>query len=352
MTSRRQVRSRLLGITRNIIPYVRELRAVTGSISAAVVMQQLDYWFIRYPDGFYKFLEPTPNAPLYRHGQSWCEELGFTKDEFRTAFDKIGCRWPSKSRFEIAPDKFLDKFYASYVDRRTNLTFYFRNHELVDLTLDRLLEIGNLDSQEIGNADLQEIGNPNLQGIEKADSGKSGNPISGNRQSRFRGIGNPDILYTETTTETTEITSELLRDDSPDEKAGSSSGFHFPTNLNANERDAILKLVSALDAVTAQNIIDEVAGTRMNGKVRQSIVSLTSGLVKRAKEGNFHPAVAWEIAERRKREQSARAEKKEYEERMKTASPSSKETSRKNLEKLRGILKTQTGKLTDSGGGQ
>lgn len=340
MSSRRQVRNRLLGLTRNIIPYVRELRAVAGSISGAVVMQQLDYWFIRYPEGFYKFLEPTSNAPLYRPGQSWCEELGFTKDEFRTAFDKIGYRWASKSRFEIAPDKFFGKFYASYVDRRTNLTWYIRNHELVDLTLDLLLESGNFDSQEMGNPDLQQIDNPDLQGIGKPDSGGLENPISGNQQSRFREIGNPDILYTETTTEITEITSELLQGDSHPEEPIGSRHFHFPANFNDKEQNGILRVLSGLDTETAQNVIDEVAGIRLKGQIRQSPVSLAAELAKRAREGLFNPALALVVAERREREQRLMAERRE----TTSTTPASAKAGKKAIREMRGILKTASGK--------
>ena len=62
MKHRRRVRNRFLGVTRNTIPYLMELREIAGSVSATVLMQQLDYWFIRYPEGFYKFLEPRPKA--------------------------------------------------------------------------------------------------------------------------------------------------------------------------------------------------------------------------------------------------------------------------------------------------
>lgn len=85
-------------------------------------MQQLDYWFENHPEGFYKFLLPSDH-PAYKNGDSWTEELGMSKDEFRTAFDKIGHRYKSKSEFDKAEDKFQGKFYCSYVDRRSNLTF-------------------------------------------------------------------------------------------------------------------------------------------------------------------------------------------------------------------------------------
>lgn len=118
------------------IPYRKELREYAGSVTGSLLMMQLDYWFSRHPDGFYKFLDPTPKHPDYREGDSWTEELGFSKAEFRTAFDVIGIRHLSKSAYAKAPDKFTgkdgEKFYASYHDKKNGLTWYFRNHTKVE----------------------------------------------------------------------------------------------------------------------------------------------------------------------------------------------------------------------------
>ncbi|OJX08958.1 MAG: hypothetical protein BGO76_06415 [Caedibacter sp. 38-128] len=91
---------------------------------------QLDYWFSKskYTKGFYKFLEPCKH-PLYRAGDSWSEELGCSRRIFNTAFDNIGIRYNSKTAFMNAQDKFQGKLYASYYDRKTNRTFFVRNHE-------------------------------------------------------------------------------------------------------------------------------------------------------------------------------------------------------------------------------
>lgn len=133
------MRNKILQITRNTIPYVKELRPLAGSVFSCIVMQQLDYWFAKYPAGFYKFLEPSPNSALYEEGKSWTEELGCSAEEFLAAFEKIGVRYKSKSAYVEVPDKFGDKFYCSYYERRERLTWYFRNHELLDGELDRLI---------------------------------------------------------------------------------------------------------------------------------------------------------------------------------------------------------------------
>jgi hypothetical protein len=169
------MKNRILSITRETIPYVKQIRPLTGSVAATILMQQLDYWFAKYPDGFYKFLEPCDH-PSYKSGDSWTEELGFSKDEFRTAFKQIGIQHKSKTKFATSSDPFQGKFYCSYFDRTKGQVFYHRNHELVDKELDAI-----------------EHGIP-------VESRKSAIPISRNRQGQFTEIGNPDIdIYTETT---------------------------------------------------------------------------------------------------------------------------------------------------------
>jgi hypothetical protein len=145
------MKNKILSITRNSVPYVKGLRSLPllKSVVACILMQQLDYWFEKYPQGFYKFLEqPATNHPAYKAGDSWTEELGISADEFRTAFDQIGIRYKSKKEYDAAEDKFQGKYYCSYTDKLTRLTHYFRNHAVVDAALDSLSAIeeskGNL----------------------------------------------------------------------------------------------------------------------------------------------------------------------------------------------------------------
>lgn len=133
----------MLAITAKIIPYVKELREITGSVLSAILMQQLDYWFHLRPDGFYKFLSPCDN-PLCKQGETWTEELGFSRKEFWTAFDKIGVRHQSKKAFDASPNIFtagegVELYYASYHDKFKGLTFYYRNHALLDTKLAELI---------------------------------------------------------------------------------------------------------------------------------------------------------------------------------------------------------------------
>lgn len=162
------MRNRVLSIFHTVIPYVKELRAMAGSMEGCILMQQLDYWFALKPDGFYKFLEPVqpkgkdeqgnqiPGHRLYSPGDSWCEELNCSPHEFRRMFDAIGVRWNSKSEFMNATDPFFGRGYCSYVDRKENLTHYFRNHALVDAFLDQFVTDGTqkLRTSEKRSTDL------------------------------------------------------------------------------------------------------------------------------------------------------------------------------------------------------
>ena len=80
------------------IAYMPALNPFTGGPEATLACIQLDWRFSTHPSGYYKFLEPCKH-PLYKNGDSWTEELGFTKHGFKTAFNKIGVRYKSRSEF-------------------------------------------------------------------------------------------------------------------------------------------------------------------------------------------------------------------------------------------------------------
>jgi hypothetical protein len=145
------------------IPFLPSLVKHTSGVLPSILMIKLDELFAldkKYQvEGFYKFLKPVYKKdeegevqvgenglpiignPLYVHGQSWVEHISFTEDEFRTAFSKIGIAYPSVSKFRQAEkngDVFQGKFYCSYIDRKSNLTYYLRNHALVDQVLESI----------------------------------------------------------------------------------------------------------------------------------------------------------------------------------------------------------------------
>lgn len=180
--------SNLIGQTTRAIPYNGFLRQVTKSVPSTILFQQLEYWFFKTGnEKFYKYLEPC-ETPTYREGDSWVEELAFSKDEFRTAFDNIGIRYVSKKEFDKAEDKFAGLFYCSYTDRITGLTWYYRNNKLVEETL---LELGKtLPKNSVEKSDTRKLGNPT--------------PVDGLFQRTKDGKANTDI-YQEITQESTTL---------------------------------------------------------------------------------------------------------------------------------------------------
>lgn len=72
-----------------VISYRKELNKTTKSVTATILLQQLIHRFTNNNNKpFYKFIEPCDND-LYVAGDSWTEELGFSKYEFRTAYKKL-----------------------------------------------------------------------------------------------------------------------------------------------------------------------------------------------------------------------------------------------------------------------
>lgn len=150
-----------LTLSSRTIPYSKEAREVTGSVTSAILWQQLEYRFSTNKNGFYKFIEPCQHKK-YRTGDSWTEELGFSRDEFRSAFDRIGVRHNGVSVF-----KKLDKegkaffngetevMYCSVYDKKSNLTYYFRNSKAVSKNIDKMLK-QNEETTQNWNPELPE----------------------------------------------------------------------------------------------------------------------------------------------------------------------------------------------------
>ena len=67
------------------------VRAV-GGVTSAILLQQIIFrWIHNDRQPFFKFKEPCGHK-LYREGDSWCEELAFSRREFDTALSRIATR--------------------------------------------------------------------------------------------------------------------------------------------------------------------------------------------------------------------------------------------------------------------
>ena len=274
----------MLHLTRNTIPYVKELHVIAGGVLGCLVMQQLDYWFENHPEGFYKFLLPSDH-PAYKAGDSWTEELGMSVDEFRTAFDKIGHRYKSKSEFEKAEDKFQGKFYCSYVDRRSNLTYYFRNDEAVDAALDELLKFSE---PKPSRSRVTPAGNPQPD-AEFTVNGES--PFTVKRKPQFTGSADspvavdgksPPPLYRDYNTETTTTSG-----DSTAIASGSCGEDLIFPKCSENERAAIRQLLVNCTGDMHQIALDEIEGARQARVIKTNLVPFARGIVLAISRGTF-----------------------------------------------------------------
>jgi len=290
------MKNRILYLTRNTIPYVKELHPIAGSVVGCILMQQLDYWFERFPDGFYKFLEPVDHE-AYKPGESWTEELGITKDEFRTAFDRIGIRYVSKRQFEGAGDKFNGKFYCSYFNKQTYCTQYFRNHELLDSALDAMI-FPDIKATPKSKKTTRESQSPVDRGSQSTVNQGIQSPVD--RESQSRNICTEITLQILKTTTTAEITNST--------DAGNEPGdccvvdLTFPKAISDQEKIALTKILGGCDE--AQEILDEIEGALANRSCnREKIVPFCASLRKAWVNGTFVPALGVAVAKRRRAEQ-------------------------------------------------
>src|SRR5690606_18004655 len=114
--------------------YNPTIKRFTGCDRATLILEKIEYFFSKQPNGFYKFIEPCSHR-LYKKNDSWAEELGCDRKCFTRSWEKIGFRHNSRRAFEEAKDKFEGKLYASYYDRNLNQMFFIRNHDLANETL-------------------------------------------------------------------------------------------------------------------------------------------------------------------------------------------------------------------------
>lgn len=316
-----------LALSRNSIPYVGDIRAITGSVTGCLVMQQLDYWFEKYTDGFYKFLEASSHA-RYVSGRSWTEELGISVYEFNNAFSKIGHKHKSKTEFESATDKFNGMLYCSYQDKREGLTYYFRNHAMVDAKLDEIVMIKQLSITPNGGQN----GSPSITPVDNFKHDHNKQPFTADEETSITGdqvssitvdeessiieikkaplleMKKAPFLYTEINK--TEINTDKLLLPEPTRgelgQAASSSNLDLilPSKIQDPKRQGLLNTVSVLPLDQAQAVLDEVVALQNAGAVKLSMFGLTSALVRKAQAGQFNLSAGLTIQRDRKRREA------------------------------------------------
>lgn len=74
---------------------------LTGSINSSILLNKIiQWWKNKKRTPFYKYKTKPENPKPYAKGLSWCDELGFTEDEFDWAFRRIGMAVGSSDHLE------------------------------------------------------------------------------------------------------------------------------------------------------------------------------------------------------------------------------------------------------------
>jgi len=105
---------------KSLIVYRPRLNQITGSVLSTILLQQIIYWAHKSQNHFYKFMRPC-NHELYKPGDSWEEELGFTRRELDGSLKSIARKFNPKR--DPVPTDALVVFYTDI--RR--LTWYSVN---------------------------------------------------------------------------------------------------------------------------------------------------------------------------------------------------------------------------------
>ncbi|MGA1281373.1 MAG: hypothetical protein ACO3YZ_07405, partial [Candidatus Nanopelagicaceae bacterium] len=128
------------------IPYRKELNLVTGWATASILLQQAIYWSSR-SNPFYKFQAPCGHE-LYSLGDSWQEELGFSRSEFEKAIKCIGTRInKGDKKSEIAAREVPQSMILYWTDRN-RVTWWELNVPLVTKMVEKCLQ----ESARLSNA--------------------------------------------------------------------------------------------------------------------------------------------------------------------------------------------------------
>ncbi len=140
------------------ISYRPQLNKITKSVVGSILLSQIVYWWQkseRRP--FYKFAAPCKHN-LYREGDSWQEELGFTRYELQTALKGIAKKITKGVSLKESEKKYLVIYWTD----KNRLTWYKLNEVVFSSHIASLCNVGyqhyicNAGSQHyISNAGYQ-----------------------------------------------------------------------------------------------------------------------------------------------------------------------------------------------------
>ncbi len=110
------------------ISYRPELVEISGSVTSAILLQQIAYWASRSNwQPFFKFRLPCQHKD-FRVGDSWTEELAFSASEFDSALKKIGTKVTKGGSKKTAMENSL----VCYWTDSSRKTYFLLNWRLLE----------------------------------------------------------------------------------------------------------------------------------------------------------------------------------------------------------------------------
>ena len=128
-----------------VILYRKSLRPITGSVTATILLQQIIWHDKRKQrESFYKFKAPCSHK-LYKDGDSWTEELGFSNKEFDSALSKIGTKiTQGMSKDDVLNSEELNpNFLVIFWTDASRVTWYTLNRDLLGKLLKGIYLVGD-----------------------------------------------------------------------------------------------------------------------------------------------------------------------------------------------------------------
>lgn len=113
---------------KNVIAFRPEIKRYVKNTNATILLQQIMYWYDINEGEFYKFIEPCKHEK-YRDGDSWCEELAFSRKEFVNAMNilkdlELVTSKTTRNRvtyYTINSDKLEEVFEGIYLSAKRDL---------------------------------------------------------------------------------------------------------------------------------------------------------------------------------------------------------------------------------------
>lgn len=139
----------------SVIPYRKRLNRITGDPKASILLQQCIFWAkISNWRAFYKFVEPCSHT-LYKSGDSWTEQLGFSVSEFSTALKRISTKITKGAKKREILVRADPKSLIIYWTNSDRVTYFQVNLPLLDNLLNSVY-LESTSSTDILNKDYTE----------------------------------------------------------------------------------------------------------------------------------------------------------------------------------------------------